>query len=196
MNYGELDRSRWYGMEEPDLGSFSIYGARCLGRSSAQMVEQWMGMNSSRLPAQARYLGLAAGQAFAEMAFAGHLGISPRNTTLVDRTFALDVRARLEHPKSKPTLIDSGLFTYLAQATDRFDVITAFGVEYVFNGEAELKTLMTLAERVLNPDGYMAIVPCYAKFRNTRRWTKRPDIVHGLYLNFKNPTNLPKADES
>ncbi len=153
-----LDRVQWLG--ETDLGSLTTTASRSNGVRMASYVNDQLRSLGLVVPKDSKYLGLAAGRSYAEMAFARLLRITPDNITLVDRDFGLDTAMRIKALSTKITLEQSGLFAYLVkQPNARFTFITALGIEYVLDNNRCLDELIDQAARTLTSPGMLSIYP-------------------------------------
>lgn len=162
----EDESAQRHGLDFIDDVNYPTVGIRLARRQSAEFER--LGLT---LPQDARYLAIGAGQALAELEFASQLGISQERITLLDRGFSQYARTRFEQIGFTGAQVETDVFSYLAQPHEqKYDLVTALGMEYVFDTAEKAEQLIGGLTRVLNPNATAIIFPTYPKPDLTPIW--------------------------
>jgi hypothetical protein len=141
---------------------------RLVSDQIARIIDKY---HEEPLPSDARMLGLAAGQGYAEMHLATALHIDPAHVTLVDSHFSKSAKSRLKTEFPKMEVVDSDLFDFLATtpATEN-DIVTVLGAEFLFN-PADTAKFISLLPRVMRQRGVVVISPFVGQEDPSPFWT-------------------------
>lgn len=156
----ELDRSRWLGTHEPDIVPLGEPGDVRSGQVAAEWVSRWCENNEVVLPDNAKYLGLAAGQAYPELEFARLLRIKNANVTLVDNLFQAHSRLRFGKDFPGVKAMDMGIFAFLQDPPYKdYSLVTALGVEYALRDSYAIEKFVSLLPNVMKLGGIVTVFP-------------------------------------
>lgn len=156
INGHELDIPFSFGGIEPDTSS--DVGDTAYGDYAGRAIKRWLSGTGKKLSPNPSYLALGVGQAYPEVAFARHLGISPERVTMVDRRIPEYTRERLAAEFPGVELVKSGIFEYLANPPKRdFSVVGAFGIEYLFERREAPESFVAAMPNLVGKDGIVYI---------------------------------------
>ncbi len=146
-----------YLLPEPEVVSTPVVSTD-LGKVIAKLMKEVAGKNGI-LSCNIKYLALAAGQAYKELAFAEELNINNRDVTLVDRKYQDgDERWFRRFPGIR--VVTSGIFAFLTQPLEKdFTLVSVFGIEYSLKDSRRMKALISLLPNVLRRSGLVCIDP-------------------------------------
>lgn len=153
-NYAEFDSSLW------GLDSEKAAHGEEWGNSVAEYLSGLLTERGLSLPAVPRYLGIGAGMAYPEFAFAHALGIEPSNITLLDRNFGWEALKRIQAVSPETTVVDwQGLWNFLENPDIKgFSTVSLFGLDHKLRDHTVPHLALNLP-KILVPNSVVCICP-------------------------------------
>jgi len=154
INWAAFDSSQW-GLDYEKAAHDEEWGSFI-----AQHLLSLLSKRGLSLPADPQYLGMGAGMAHPELAFAQTLGITPLNITLLDRNFGWEALRRIKAVSPETTLIDDvGLWSFLENPdVQGFSVVSLFGLDHKLRDQTVPRLAQNLP-KILVPNSVVCICP-------------------------------------
>lgn len=152
--WSEFDLSTW------GLDSIKDAHDEDEGRGVAHHILSWLKERGLPIPVKPKYLGLGAGMAYPELAFAEAFGIAASQITLLDKNFGHEALQRIRTLLPEVTLIDNqGIWSFLEDPTvNGFGVVSFFGLDHKLR-KWTVPHIASNLSKVLVPDAVVCMYP-------------------------------------
>ena len=151
--------------------TFDAVNDAARGKDIAEVIKKRLTAFEVVLPPDAKYLAIGAGQAQAEMEFARALGVAEPRITLLDKKFSSKAVTRFTDTAFSGQQIEEDIFRFLdTPAHDKFDVVSAIGMEYVFDTQEGIEKLAAGLSTRMNPEGVALLLPSSFSGDATSTW--------------------------
>lgn len=130
------------------------------GKTIAEYVLSWLDKLGLSIPTDAKYLGLGAGMAYPELAFARTLGIAASNITLLDINFGRQALIRIKNVSPEIAVFDRiGIWSFLKNPNvGSFSVVSLFGLDHKLRDWSTLHIVLNLP-KILTSNALVCIFP-------------------------------------
>jgi len=184
------------------LDRFDYASDPSVGEDMADIILARLAVLGINLPTDAKYLAMGAGQGLAELEMARLLGINTENVTLLDKKFSTRAVARFHDLGFIGTRVEDDAFRFLeTPQTQKFDLVSAFSMDYAYNTNDRLEQLIAGLSANMNADGIVVLTPDKKRFGITQTWAKHGFVSlgggtegsHMFGMILKNPTETRQA---